>query len=45
MGRGLRPKQSGIHIAFSAGTGVLIFMDLVAYLIRQELEIQGLDIS
>ena len=39
MGTGLCPNHSGIHVAFSAGTGVLIFMDLVAYLIRQELGI------
>lgn len=30
MGKGLRPKASGIHIAFAAGTGVLCFVDFVA---------------
>ena len=34
MGKGLRPNNSGLHIAFSAGTGVLVFMDLIAYLSR-----------
>ena len=41
MGKGLRPSRSGLHIAFSAGTGVLVFMDLIAYLSRQELGISG----
>ena len=43
MGKGLRPHQSGLHVGFTAGTGVLIFMDLVAYLTRQELNIPGRD--
>ncbi len=34
MGKGLDLQNSGIHIAFTAGTGVLPFLDLVAYLIR-----------
>jgi len=28
MGTGLRIGQNGTHIAFSAGTGALVFMDL-----------------
>ena len=30
MGKGLEVKQAGVHVAFSAGTGVLVFVDLVA---------------
>ena len=33
MGKGLQLSQRGIHIAFCAGTGALIFLDLVAYLL------------
>jgi len=28
-------KQSGVHVAFTGGTGVLVFLDLVAWLIRE----------
>ena len=45
MGKGLCPNYSGLHIGFSAGTGVLFFMDLVAYLTRQEMSIPGIDES
>ena len=34
MGFGLRLKPTGNHIVFAAGTGVLCFVDLVAYLAR-----------
>jgi len=37
MGKGIDLKPSGVHIAFSAGTGVLPFLDLVAYLVRLNL--------
>jgi len=37
MGKGLDIQPSGVHIAFTAGTGVLPFLDLVAYLIRLNL--------
>ncbi len=37
MGKGLGLKQDGTHVAFVGGTGVLVFMDLVAYLLRQNL--------
>lgn len=30
MGRGLQLADSGLHVAFCAGTGVLVFLDLVA---------------
>lgn len=33
MGKGLDVQRSGIHLAFTAGTGVLPFLDLVAHLI------------
>ena len=33
MGSGLACSQIGKHVAYSAGTGVLVFLDLVAYLI------------
>lgn len=32
MGKGLMVKQSGVHVAFAAGTGVLVFIDLVMQL-------------
>ncbi len=37
MGKGLDIKPEGTHIAFSAGTGCLVFIDLVAHLIRKNL--------
>ncbi|CDW73069.1 cytochrome b5-like heme steroid binding domain containing protein [Stylonychia lemnae] len=37
MGKGLDIQYTGSHIAFSAGTGILTFLDLVAYLIRKNL--------
>ena len=37
LGKGLNVKPSGVHIAFSAGTGALVYIDLVAYLIRENL--------
>lgn len=33
MGKGLEMKQSGNHVAFCAGTGILVFLDLVAHLL------------
>ena len=33
MGSGLQPYESGHHFAFCAGTGVLVFLDLVAHLL------------
>ena len=35
MGKGLCLKRTGTHIAFSAGTGILVYVDLVAYLVRK----------
>lgn len=37
MGAGLGIQPSGTHIAVTAGTGVLVFVDLVAHLIRKNL--------
>jgi len=33
MGSGLACSQTGKHVAYTAGTGVLVFLDLVAYLV------------
>ena len=33
MGKGLNVAREGKHLAYSAGTGVLVFIDLVAHLI------------
>lgn len=33
MGKGLQIESQGTHVAFAAGTGVLVFVDLVAHLI------------
>ena len=32
-GLGLTTTSKGVHLAFAAGTGVLVFMDLIAKLI------------
>jgi hypothetical protein len=37
MGKGLGVKHEGVHIAFTGGTGTLVFVDLVAHLIRKNL--------
>ena len=37
MGKGLQINNSGLHIAFTAGTGCLVFVDLVAHLIRKNI--------
>ena len=39
MGKGLGIQKGGTHVAFVAGTGVLVFIDLVAYLVRQNLDL------
>ena len=33
MGKGLCIERSGVHVAFCAGTGVLVFLDLVSHLL------------
>ena len=37
MGKGLDIQPCGVHVAFTAGTGILPFIDLVAHLIRKNL--------
>ena len=37
MGKGIRPLDHGTHIAFTAGTGCLVFVDLVAHLLKRNL--------
>jgi NAD(P)H-flavin reductase len=37
MGKGLDLQAEGTYIAFTAGTGILVFVDLVAALIRKNL--------
>jgi hypothetical protein len=39
MGKGLGIKHEGVHIAFTGGTGTLVFVDLVAHLIRKNLNL------
>ena len=39
MGKGLDILPTGTHIAFTAGTGCLVFVDLVAHLIRKNLNL------
>ena len=41
MGLGISLKKSGRHIAYTAGTGVLPFLDLVAYLLIRVIELNG----
>ena len=33
MGKGLCIEPNGVHIAFCAGTGVLVFLDLLSHLL------------
>ena len=37
LGKGLALSSDGTHIAFAAGTGVLVFIDFIALLLRQNL--------
>ena len=37
LGLNLGVKRSGLHVAFAAGTGILPFVDLVAYIVRRSL--------
>lgn len=43
MGKGLDIQKGGVHIAFTAGTGILVFVDLVAHLIRKNLGLLSAD--
>lgn len=33
MGKGLCIEPSGVHVAFCAGTGVLVFLDLISHML------------
>jgi hypothetical protein len=35
MGKGLGLQNDGLYVAFVGGTGVLVFADLIALMIRQ----------
>lgn len=35
MGKGLCIEESGVHVAFCAGTGVLVFLDLISHLLMR----------
>lgn len=37
LGKGLDLTQDGTYVAFAAGTGILVFIDLIAHLIRKNL--------
>ena len=39
MGKNLGLSATGTHIAFVGGTGILVFSDLVAYLVRLNLSL------
>jgi len=41
MGKGLGIDQTGVHVAFTAGTGVLVFVDLVAHILIHLLAANG----
>ena len=41
MGKGLGLAKFGTHIVFAAGTGILVFLDLIALLIRVNLKLIG----
>ena len=33
MGKGLCIEESGVHVAFCGGTGVLVFLDLISHML------------
>ena len=35
LGKGLCIEESGVHVAFCAGTGILVFLDLVSHLLMR----------
>jgi hypothetical protein len=41
MGRGIILKRTGTHVAFTGGTGCLVFMDLVALLLKHNILIDN----
>lgn len=34
LGKGLNLQKDGVHVAFTGGTGILVFIDLIALMIR-----------
>ena len=40
-GLGLTPSSKGVHIMFTAGTGILPFIDLIARMIFQQFDIMN----
>jgi len=45
MGHGLSVDLKSVNVAFAAGTGVLPFMDMVGYIARHTLGLDGVDSS
>jgi len=41
MGTGLDVESTGLHVVFAAGTGILVFIDLIAHLILRILASKG----
>lgn len=41
MGKGLNPTAGGTHVAYAAGTGVLVFVDLVGHLLLRQVAAAG----
>ena len=41
MGKGLNPTKGGTHVAYCAGTGVLVFVDLVGHLLLKQVAKNG----
>jgi len=39
MGKGMQVALSGVYVAFTGGTGALVFLDLVARLILNNLKL------
>lgn len=39
LGKGLHIQIKGVHVAFTCGTGCFVFLDLVVYLIRRNLNL------
>ena len=41
MGKGLNPASGGRHIGYAAGTGILVYVDLIGHLILKLVAAQG----
>jgi hypothetical protein len=44
MGKGISVAKRGTHIAFTAGTGLLVFIDLAAFILRVNLGLEGKEV-